>query len=113
MPSRGGFPRLYAAASLKVSTSNPHRRPPSRFPRLYAAASLKGSRERPRAAQMSPCFPRLYAAASLKGMYEFFNVRVIYGFPRLYAAASLKGRLDADVETLHAHVFRGFMPRPH
>ena len=34
-------------------------------------------------------------------------------FPRLYAAASLKlGGAGAQVEP-GAHVFRGFMPRPH
>ena len=37
-----GFPRLYAAASLKPSDHRTPRKPHSaRFPRLYAAASLK------------------------------------------------------------------------
>ena len=37
-----GFPRLYAAASLKpISTTDQNLTALSRFPRLYAAASLK------------------------------------------------------------------------
>ena len=38
-----GFPRLYAAASLKHGVGEEYDRGGHRFPRLYAAASLKQS----------------------------------------------------------------------
>ena len=85
-----GFPRLYAAASLKLEvcagTMHPAR---DRFPRLYAAASLKRLRYARRPAGPVTGFPRLYAAASLK---------------QKGVGAGLCGQSD---------VFRGFMPRPH
>ena len=114
--SRVGFPRLYAAASLKHPTSptGPHPSGPG-FPRLYAAASLKHPRRRllRRRAERGfsaalcrglieaawPCcwkrsagsgFPRLYAAASLKPAVTGGSSLSRTGFPRLYAAASLK-----------------------
>ena len=40
-PRVGGFPRLYAAASLKRYDKRGTKRDARRFPRLYAAASLK------------------------------------------------------------------------
>ena len=111
-----GFPRLYAAASLKHRPRAVSRATPGRgFPRLYAAASLKrwcGVNGR---TQSRPGFPRLYAAASLKrhgragrdrgnkrfsaalcrGLIEAAGyprpgTPDLNGFPRLYAAASLK-----------------------
>ena len=133
-----GFPRLYAAASLKRHV--PHRvvvdlEP--RFPRLYAAASLKPSCRRSAlvgSAGFSAAlcrglieallhrliiyrflagFPRLYAAASLKRDIGPFIFAGIQRFPRLYAAASLK-HVDARRARDHQpEVFRGFMPRPH
>ena len=83
-----GFPRLYAAASLKRLAQEPLLRLRVRFPRLYAAASLKRKG-----------FGRRTCAAR--------------GFPRLYAAASLK--LDDALRPAQqaGAVFRGFMPRPH
>ena len=39
--SRGRFPRLYAAASLKLALARHPHGAGLRFPRLYAAASLK------------------------------------------------------------------------
>ena len=39
--SSSGFPRLYAAASLKLRLAASGCRPGPGFPRLYAAASLK------------------------------------------------------------------------
>ena len=85
-----GFPRLYAAASLK--------RMPARipgvfgdgFPRLYAAASLKHQCGELRVCLSIVCFPRLYAAASLKPPIHDDLDPVFCRFPRLYAAASLK-----------------------
>ena len=110
-----GFPRLYAAASLKPSASTPlfrysatfsaalcrglieaacllgvRRALPSRFPRLYAAASLK--RSRPAADEtQAPQF----SAALCRGLIEARSAgasarRCPRRFPRLYAAASLK-----------------------
>ena len=94
----GGFPRLYAAASLKrLSMSALYSRARQRF----SAALCRGLIEATPADQTRPLsangFPRLYAAASLK-------LRVVVageppgacGFPRLYAAASLK-RLNVRV----------------
>ena len=121
------FPRLYAAASLKLVGLGRDRLPPRRFPRLYAAASLKlvgrlGGRRARRG------FPRLYAAASLKphrgeavpragcefsaalcrGLIEAspydLHIRMLLCFPRLYAAASLKPAPGVD----QGEVRRGF-----
>ena len=116
-PRRGrpGFPRLYAAASLKTPGAGWPRASGGCFPRLYAAASLKKRAVlglRPADGWFSaalcrglieergasPCprgpgsgFPRLYAAASLKTVHaDGALLRVPEGFPRLYAAASLK-----------------------
>ena len=60
-----------------------------RFPRLYAAASLKLTHP---GADLDrwPEFPRLYAAASLKQFYPSDGGHRRIGFPRLYAAASYK-----------------------
>ena len=60
------FPRLYAAASLKLDRLDDGRAPrPRRFPRLYAAASLKPAHTSVEH-HVGLRFPRLYAAASLK-----------------------------------------------
>ena len=83
------FPRLYAAASLKLVHARSGLPRPRRFPRLYAAASLKQHNLYLLAKQAALGFPRLYAAASLK-----------HG-QRVRGGADLRG------------VFRGFMPRPH
>ena len=114
VPSSRGFPRLYAAASLKPGPLLGRARHRLRFPRLYAAASLKplyarrrggvgrvfsaalcrGLIEAPaRLPKPSPRpnrFPRLYAAASLKRDRQLEPLHTGLGFPRLYAAASLK-----------------------
>ena len=113
-PTSPGFPRLYAAASLK--RRGRHKPVPGAcgFPRLYAAASLKRRAGR-YDLQGARGFPRLYAAASLKldgaavggGQAHGFSAALCRGlieagsgaagqaecatgFPRLYAAASLK-----------------------
>ena len=108
------FPRLYAAASLKLPLGRIESRRQQRFPRLYAAASLKPNevthqRERVAGFSAALCrgliearrgsrrardcgarFPRLYAAASLKHLRLHDRRQMRGGFPRLYAAASLK-----------------------
>ena len=83
------------------------------FPRLYAAASLKRWSASARVLELELGFPRLYAAASLKQLRdEVDEFGQFVGFPRLYAAASLKPRRGLDIG-LDVRVFRGFMPRPH
>ena len=108
-----GFPRLYAAASLKPVPGAPGAAVVIGFPRLYAAASLK-----PWTSGLVAIddlgFPRLYAAASLKLHYNFGSKsRLVAGFPRLYAAASLKLSVWSIARACAHVVFRGFMPRPH
>ena len=113
-----GFPRLYAAASLKqLDYATDVGMSLERFPRLYAAASLKRNHvptRQPRDRQFSAAlcrglieayspsvadkvanggFPRLYAAASLKHGHRCSGYGGVGGFPRLYAAASLKPEL--------------------
>ena len=109
-----GFPRLYAAASLKPTAPSDSDRALYGFPRLYAAASLKRLRQGHDPCLPAAGFPRLYAAASLKQHHHdpMLGDRAP-GFPRLYAAASLKRR-KSNATSLEARgVFRGFMPRPH
>ena len=84
------------------------------FPRLYAAASLK--RRPARSAQPLP--RRRFSAALCRGLIEAMPAsggtpRLAMGFPRLYAAASLKLAAGRAVGEGHRRVFRGFMPRPH
>ena len=107
-----GFPRLYAAASLKQVASRPASLRPVGFPRLYAAASLKLSRL-PHTVRDDLRFPRLYAAASLKHFRPRPASLRRRRFPRLYAAASLKRPDPLHFYFACAKVFRGFMPRPH
>ena len=85
-----GFPRLYAAASLKRVS------PSTRFPvaASFSAALCRGLIEAAPIHRMDSArirrFPRLYAAASLKHLYLPFDSSRDIRFPRLYAAASLK-----------------------
>ena len=86
------FPRLYAAASLKRFTQAEERGVPGRFPRLYAAASLKRGEGIARLAGRAK-----FSAALCRGLIEASPhgrpARAqACGFPRLYAAASLKRR---------------------
>ena len=86
-----GFPRLYAAASLKRGASLSM----VFLARAFSAALCRGLIEARHPAQRPHrtilCFPRLYAAASLKhGGHHLPHVDRLLGFPRLYAAASLK-----------------------
>ena len=111
-----GFPRLYAAASLKHDDVRAHRPVRLRgFPRLYAAASLKQAggghrgidawrfsaalcRGLIEAAQLSiweKASKTGFSAALCRGLIEAHALTggtdsAILGFPRLYAAASLK-----------------------
>ena len=82
------------------------------FPRLYAAASLKrAARARPAAWRAG--FPRLYAAASLKQREAGARPHVALGF----SAALCRGLIEASPTPTAGSrpptVFRGFMPRPH
>ena len=118
MSTACGFPRLYAAASLKLSQPQHAERQAARFSAalcrgLIEAAVATSSR------RLAACFPRLYAAASLKqgrgrgpgrGRRAGFSAALCRGlieahgtggarrrlrrFPRLYAAASLKPWLE-------------------
>ena len=109
-----GFPRLYAAASLKrLLGCGGERGRSGRFPRLYAAASLK----RLQVAQQVGV-DLGFSAALCRGLIEAESVSRMAGwtsprFPRLYAAASLKQLLHPLGELEVALVFRGSMPRPH
>ena len=110
-----GFPRLYAAASLKLrETGADHAHAPARFPRLYAAASLKRRLGDLRAQRTGPfsaalCRGLIEASSTWRrwGAYSRFSAALCRGliearpitaptppprsgFPRLYAAASLK-----------------------
>ena len=83
------------------------------FPRLYAAASLK-----PAGMVWSTWGGHSFSAALCRGLIEAhastgIETSKLPGFPRLYAAASLK-QLDEPLGRLSGLlVFRGFMPRPH
>ena len=133
-----GFPRLYAAASLKAGHVHP---PPAAVEAVFSAALCRGLIE-----GLSVCEGQgrgvVFSAALCRGLIEgFASGRSCTpsgpGFPRLYAAASLKGRDDRGaverdggfsaalcrglIEGICAlnqsprvpKVFRGFMPRPH
>ena len=107
-----GFPRLYAAASLKQPDAERHQHLQPGFPRLYAAASLKrvGGAD---VVPQPPGFPRLYAAASLKRGPPC----TVASVPGTFSAALCRGLIEA--RNLYSRnvrvvvVFRGFMPRPH
>ena len=106
-----GFPRLYAAASLKRSHHRADEPYLSRFPRLYAAASLKQGRRVQQRLGRAVRFPRLYAAASLKQPVEqCIQVVPTLCFPRLYAAASLK-RVPGGLPPPHPREFSAALCR--
>ena len=56
VPTLDSFPRLYAAASLKLVEGEPSATQWVGFPRLYAAASLKRRRRQPRLHQRAGVF---------------------------------------------------------
>ena len=116
VPSRSVFscfPRLYAAASLKLYIGQQLGFVATGFPRLYAAASLKHGRR-----MMTTLRAWTFSAALCRGLIEarFMSIPPLspaHGFPRLYAAASLKPVPGTGVDESIREVFRGFMPRPH
>ena len=108
-----GFPRLYAAASLKREQLG-HlvlRQPP--FSAALCRGLIEAIRYRRRADAQRRCFPRLYAAASLKHCLEGRVMQIEIGF----SAALCRGLIEATAAPRTTRspspVFRGFMPRPH
>ena len=82
------------------------------FPRLYAAASLK-RRAVSRETRKIRGFPRLYAAASLKLRIDLREVRAHGAFSAALCRGLIEARALAWVWVRQGQVFRGFMPRPH
>ena len=107
------FPRLYAAASLKLVIDRNIDAQKRGFPRLYAAASLKHSDWDQTCLFGRLRFPRLYAAASLK---LAVSAASSISFS-LFSAALCRGLIEACCpfggRRARSSVFRGFMPRPH
>ena len=132
-----GFPRLYAAASLKRMSKTRAGLVDHRF----SAALCRGLIEARPAMSGWPCRPA-FSAALCRGLIEALEaVRahepLAHRFPRLYAAASLKLKSPAPGRVVSpwfsaalcrgliearqhgslwrtlVFVFRGFMPRPH
>ena len=115
-PYRSGFPRLYAAASLKLPASQRTTAPVVRFPRLYAAASLKrgvsGEYTREPRHGVHP-----FSAALCRGLIEASSQLAEYADFHWFSAALCRGLIEAGGTPTHQAprllVFRGFMPRPH
>ena len=83
------------------------------FPRFYAAASLKREQIEENVAVMLG-FPRFYAAASLKRRRRAHR----HSRPMRFSAVLCRGLIEAcrtrrRGSSRHGRVFRGFMPRPH
>ena len=132
----GGFPRLYAAASLKPR----RQRERNGTDRGFSAALCRGLIEAHQPSAWSSPVPsfsaalcrglieawrhvgcyrhwRKFSAALCRGLIEAkkarsYSTRLIQRFPRLYAAASLK-LIVPGLPVVIWLVFRGFMPRPH
>ena len=85
----GGFPRLYAAASLKRMARTAYAKLEEGFSAALCRGLIEAMRPRHRMRARLPGFPRLYAAASLKRPYAPVHIGAV------------------------RRVFRGFMPRPH
>ena len=86
-----GFPRLYAAASLKLRAGARAGLYPARFSAALCRGLIEACGRARLASARRRGFPRLYAAASLKHPLRRDGVPgPEAGFPRLYAAASLK-----------------------
>ena len=86
----------------------------SGFPRLYAAASLKLERHLRRLNPASTAF----SAALCRGLIEARpGARGPPGQPRRFSAALCRGLIEASYAGRppdgRPWVFRGFMPRPH
>ena len=135
--SRSGFPRLYAAASLKRSGIRCGAQRGSRFSAALCRGLIEASAGVPGVRAV-----HWFSAALCRGLIEAPAPDVVTAggdarFPRLYAAASLKpapvpdrhargsgfsaalcrGLIEASppapIRTSLPSVFRGFMPRPH
>ena len=107
------FPRLYAAASLKLYVCRGVQPRDGSFPRLYARGLIEAVQDTMGFPLRLWGFPRLYAAASLKRDSVEGHDGAGCSFPRLYAAASLKHMAVGHIDRGRHAVFRGFMPRPH
>ena len=108
-----GFPRLYAAASLKQRDAA--RPGPVRV--KFSAALCRGLIEALPVTVALRSDSR-FSAALCRGLIEAWvawgvEEDPLRGFPRLYAAASLKRPLRLRLAHGRQAVFRGFMPRPH
>ena len=109
----GGFPRLYAAASLKREIDQDAVDARRAFSAALCRGLIEARWSMPTGSGGCAGFPRLYAAASLKPTKNGMFGEPFKRFPRLYAAASLKLIQAPGYTTTGFPVFRGFMPRPH
>ena len=107
-----GFPRLYAAASLKRAL---HRQSYLHFLR-FSAALCRGLIEAPRLRDASRSRER-FSAALCRGLIEANSGTKYTIQNKSFSAALCRGLIEAlpDVATCNGgtFVFRGFMPRPH
>ena len=133
----GGFPALFAPASLKRQLAR--RQPPSQvgFPALFAPASLKLRRPNQPAngrrmfsgafcaglieasglmnllLSASPCFPALFAPASLKLLVRAVGSGVGGMFSGAFCAGLIEAASCTTVPIPTPPVFRRFLRRPH
>ena len=109
-----GFPRLYAAASLKqwIREQLEHDRI------SFSAALCRGLIEAPGDALAMSGLNGAFSAALCRGLIEA-RARDELGTrsPATFSAALCRGLIEAPTRrgrpALGQHVFRGFMPRPH
>ena len=113
LPPAGGFPRLYAAASLKHRGQGVVQLLRDKFSAALCRGLIEAGEGGGPVSPMAEGFPRLYAAASLKRRVTGSGDTLSRRFPRLYAAASLKRAVRARVKRNRVPVFRGSMPQPH
>ena len=114
LEQEGSFPRLYAAASLKLLRSLRSRLRLQALSAALCRGLIEAVAEEAVYREVDLCFPRLYAAASLKRATESLTLPgQILCFPRLYAAASLKHEVAQDgprfVDGLSAALCRGLI----
>ena len=114
MAGAGGFPRLYAAASLKPIMSKSNVADVSTFSAALCRGLIEACRGFSPLGKPAARFPRLYAAASLKRVRKGFARRLISEW---FSAALCRGLIEArkvcNLVMGAVVVFRGFMPRPH
>ena len=108
-----GFPRLYAAASLKPARAAKGGRSERGFSAALCRGLIEAGGAQAQADGYNGRFPRLYAAASLKPAPDQDQ----HDARALFSAALCRGLIEARVlrpcRTTRISVFRGFMPRPH